>query len=76
MPSRQMTPIKPIHGTVVHATSLSTPQRTACGLSCDGWMVAPVAEPVAARVSCEKCQRAMLLPVSKDAKPAKKRRRR
>jgi hypothetical protein len=70
-PPWQMIPVTPKVGGVVHATSLfdpSEPRRTACGVVCDGWVVAPgVAvgtRRVAARINCDRCKARMFRPVS------------
>ena len=49
-------------GGLVHATSLSDSQKTACNKPCLGWRVA------IGHVSCRKCKAAIHLPVDPNAK--------
>ena len=48
-PLREYTPVKAKRGALVHATCMSDPGKTSCGVRCDGWRVEPDA------LDCPKC---------------------
>jgi hypothetical protein len=54
---RQMTPIVARRGRgLVHVTSLSSPNKTACGKGCAGWIVAPANKKgLMPPVTCHAC---------------------
>jgi hypothetical protein len=64
VPKAQFTPIRAARGKRVHATSMRTPTRTACGVRFAGWHVA------LGELDCHDC----LLAVHHDMRTPKQRR--
>lgn len=66
----QMIAVRPRQGGTVHATSLTDSRRTACGINCDGWIVAPLRQKWAGAsdIKCKRCKQVMFLQVNEHAR--------